>query len=97
MDENTKKTVAQIPLLRTKAGPRDGAIWVNRLKEEYSSLIKYMEINKNADNDWFRLTANELGTRWSGKCWFIYNYLKYEFDLEFDVCSYIFPLFLVII
>eukprot|EP01111_Echinosteliopsis_oligospora_P013656 TRINITY_DN4950_c0_g1_i2.p1 TRINITY_DN4950_c0_g1~~TRINITY_DN4950_c0_g1_i2.p1 ORF type:complete len:104 (-),score=22.10 TRINITY_DN4950_c0_g1_i2:71-349(-) len=69
MDENTKKTVAQIPLLRTKAGPRDGAIWVNRLKEEYSSLIKYMEINKNADNDWFRLTANELGTRWSGKCW----------------------------
>jgi len=45
-----------------------------------------MEINKQQDNDWLRLEAsNPLGTRWQGKCWFIYNYLKYEFDLEFDI------------
>ena len=23
--------------------------------------------------------------RWFGKCWYIHNLLKYEFDLEFDV------------
>ena len=24
--------------------------------------------------------------RWFGKCWHIHNLLKYEFELEFDVC-----------
>jgi ufm1-conjugating enzyme 1 len=40
LDEGTKKTLASIPLLSTKAGPRDGEAWVSRLKEEYESLIK---------------------------------------------------------
>ena len=40
VDEATKKTLASIPLLKTRAGPRDGAPWVERLKEEYVSLIK---------------------------------------------------------
>ena len=40
VDEATKKTVASIPTLKTKAGPRDGDPWVQRLKEEYMSLIK---------------------------------------------------------
>ena len=40
VDEATKKTLAAIPLLKTKAGPRDKDSWVIRLKEEYSSLIK---------------------------------------------------------
>ena len=40
VDEATKKTLAAIPLLRTNAGPRDGATWPTRLKEEYLSLIK---------------------------------------------------------
>ena len=40
VDEATKKTLAAIPLLKTKAGPRDKDLWVIRLKEEYSSLIK---------------------------------------------------------
>lgn len=40
VDEVTKKTLAQIPILKTKAGPRDGELWVQRLKEEYMSLIK---------------------------------------------------------
>ena len=39
VDEGTKKTLALIPLLKTKAGPRDGELWVQRLKEEYQSLI----------------------------------------------------------
>ena len=40
VDEVTKKTLAQIPLLKTKAGPRDGEQWIQRLKEEYQSLIQ---------------------------------------------------------
>ena len=58
-----------IPLLKTKAGPRDGEAWMARLKEEYLALIKYVENNKEADNDWFRLESNKEGTRWFGKCW----------------------------
>ena len=40
VDAGTKKALAAIPLLKTKAGPRDGDLWVQRLKEEYQSLIK---------------------------------------------------------
>jgi ufm1-conjugating enzyme 1 len=85
VDEVTKKTLSSIPLLKTKAGPRDGTEWVNRLKEEYQSLIKYVETNKQADNDWFRLESNKDGTKWWGKCWYIHDLLKYEFDVEFDI------------
>ena len=66
VDEATRHTLSSIPLLKTKAGPRDGAEWVNRLKEEYQSLIKYVENNKKADNDWFRLESNKDGTKWWG-------------------------------
>ncbi|KOC60936.1 Ubiquitin-fold modifier-conjugating enzyme 1 [Habropoda laboriosa] len=92
VDESTKKTLSNIPLLQTKAGPRDKEIWVQRLKEEYQALIKQflcifqnVKNNKESDNDWFRLESNKEGTRWFGKCWYIHNFLKYEFDVEFDV------------
>ncbi|KAK6938040.1 Ubiquitin-fold modifier-conjugating enzyme 1 [Dillenia turbinata] len=85
-DPNTKSTLTQIPLLTTKAGPRDGAAWTQRLKEEYKALIAYTGMNKSNDNDWFRISAaNPEGTRWTGKCWYVYNLLKYEFDLQFDI------------
>lgn len=38
-DDATKRMVMKIPLLATKAGPRDGPKWINRLKEEYQALI----------------------------------------------------------
>ena len=85
VDEATKKSLASIPLLKTKAGPRDGDQWIQRLKEEYQSLIKYVENNKAADNDWFKLESNKDGTKWWGKCWYIHELLKYEFDVEFDI------------
>ena len=25
--------------------------------------------------------------RWQGKCWYMYNYAKYEFNVEFEVCA----------
>ena len=49
------------------------------------NFLQYVENNKKADNDWFRLQSNEQGTKWFGKCWYIHNLLKYEFDIEFDV------------
>ena len=48
-------------------------------------MWKYVENNKAADIDWFRLESNKEGTRWFGKCWYIHELLKYEFDVEFDV------------
>jgi ufm1-conjugating enzyme 1 len=40
VDEATKKTLGSITLLKTKAGPRDKDLWVQRLKEEYQALIQ---------------------------------------------------------
>ncbi len=40
VDDGTRKTLSAIPLLKTKAGPREKELWVQRLKEEYVSLIK---------------------------------------------------------
>ena len=50
-------------------------------------LLQYIEKNKSEDNDWFRLEANQEGTRWFGKCWHIQDRLKYEFEVTFDVSS----------
>jgi ufm1-conjugating enzyme 1 len=85
VDDATRKSLSGIPLLKTKAGPREKELWVQRLKEEFQALIKYVETNKQQDNDWFRLESNKEGTRWFGKCWYIHELLKYEFDVEFDV------------
>ncbi|KUF92629.1 Histone-lysine N-methyltransferase ATX3 [Phytophthora nicotianae] len=57
IDENTKRTVQKIPLLTTRAGPRDGESWTKRLKEEYLALIQYVKMNKEADNDWFTIES----------------------------------------
>ena len=40
VDEVTKKTLSNIPLLKTKASPRDGEQWRQRLKEELQALIQ---------------------------------------------------------
>ncbi|XP_014817366.1 PREDICTED: ubiquitin-fold modifier-conjugating enzyme 1 [Calidris pugnax] len=83
-DEAARRAVAELPLLRTAAGPRDREGWASRLKEEYRALIQYVENNKRADNDWFRLESNAEGTRWFGRCWYIHELLKYEFGIEFE-------------
>ncbi|KAL3314991.1 Ubiquitin-fold modifier-conjugating enzyme 1 [Cichlidogyrus casuarinus] len=84
-DSETEKNLQRIPLLKTNAGPRDKANWVERLKEEYTSLIQFIECNKKEDKDWFRIEANSAGTKWFGKCWYIYEHNKYEFDFNFDI------------
>merc|ERR1712146_44979 len=47
--------VGQIPEMKIKAGPRDGAKWNERLKEEFEALIYYVQRNKTLDNDWFNI------------------------------------------
>ena len=42
VDAATKKTLSNIPLLKTKAGPRDKDLWPTRLKEEYQALIQVL-------------------------------------------------------
>lgn len=40
VDEGTKRQLQSIPLLQTRASPRDKDLWVQRLKEELMALIK---------------------------------------------------------
>jgi len=47
--------------------------------------VQYVKMNKQVDNDWFLLESNKLGTRWTGKCWYVYEFRKYEFDVQFEV------------
>jgi hypothetical protein len=49
------------------------------------ALIEYIKQNKQEDNDWFKVESNKEGTKWWGKCWIIYEFVKYEFKLEFEV------------
>jgi len=37
------------------------------------------------DADWFSIKSNKDGTHWSGRCWYIHELLRYEFDFEFEV------------
>lgn len=86
MDRQTRDSVSRIPLMQTKAGPRDGGdLWVARLKEEYRSLIQYVEQCRAADSAWFNLESNAQGTRWFGQCWTYHANQKYTFDVEFDL------------
>lgn len=62
-DAGTRTTVQRIPMLSVRAGPRDGAAWRDRLKEEYKALIQYIKMNKENDNDWFVLNADDTGVR----------------------------------
>lgn len=50
--------------------------------------FQYVQNSKASDSDWFRLESNKEGTKWFGKCWYVHNLLKYEFDVEFDVSWY---------
>lgn len=44
VDSATRKSLSSIPLLKTKAGPRDKDQWPLRLKEELQALIEVMAL-----------------------------------------------------
>lgn len=75
----------KIPLCSVKAGPLDKDQWAARLKQELQSLIAYVTMNKQNDSDWFVIEPNKDGTKWKGKCWYMYNLVKYEYELRFEL------------
>ena len=79
-----EKLIANIPKLSINAGPDDDE-WTDRLMEEYTALISYVEHNKENDNDWFEISSDESGLKWTGKCWHYEDLLKYEFNVEFEI------------
>lgn len=63
----------------------DDKKYLVNLLQELQALIRYIQINKSTDSDWFTITSNKEGTHWSGKCWYIHELIKHEFDFEFDI------------
>jgi ufm1-conjugating enzyme 1 len=59
VDEVTKKTLSNIPLLKTKASPRDGEQWRQRLKEELQALIQVMIYFNRNQNKYVRILVCE--------------------------------------
>ena len=41
-------------------------------------MIKYIQIGKENDTDWFQIESNKEGTVWTGKVWYVYEMKKYE-------------------
>ncbi len=86
IDDAMKTTLKRIPLLKTRAGPRDKPeLWTARLKEEYLALIQFVKQNKETDMDWFSIKSNKEGTKWEGSCWYYCDNVKYEFGICFDI------------
>ena len=85
MNTSVRELAEKIPLLTVNAGPSDAERWVARLREEYTALIKYVELMKSTNSEWFTVEADRTGTRWHGKCWYVHNFTRYEFDLEFEI------------
>ena len=83
---STRSSVERLPQLSVRAGPLDGAAWIPRLKQELQALIAYAQHNKAAAQDWFVVQpADDRGTRWTGKCWYVHDMHKYEFKMRFEV------------
>jgi ufm1-conjugating enzyme 1 len=53
--------------------------------QEIQALIKYIQMNKESDTDWFTIQPSDGGKKWAGKCWYVHNYIKYEFDFQFEI------------
>ncbi|OSX71431.1 hypothetical protein BU14_0535s0009 [Porphyra umbilicalis] len=81
MDATTTGRAAKLPQLTSRAGPRGGDGWNARLREELTALIVAVTANRAADRDWFTLTCDDAGTRWTGACWAFYANLRYQFDV----------------
>jgi ufm1-conjugating enzyme 1 len=78
-------TDSTLPIFHINAGPLKAA-WQDRLKEELVALIDLVERNTAKDNDWFDIQPlDETGVEWEGTCWYIYEHVKYEFRVHFEI------------
>ena len=63
--------------------------WIERLKEEYIALIKYIELNKSEDNDWFKIESNKEGTKFELMINLVFN-LKFRIEkMEREMLVYL--------
>ena len=86
VEQKFSSTLERLALIKATGGPTDGQEeWIERMKEELTLLIEYVQMNKETDNDWFHIESNADGTQWTGKCWHVYKLVKYTFDLKFDI------------
>ena len=85
MMSSIEESSHKIPLLTVHAGPKsEETQWKARLKEELKAIITYVKMNKEQDNDWFKIQPqNKEGTKWEGTCFTIHNLVRYEFKLQF--------------
>lgn len=80
VDEGTKRTLSSIPLLQTKAGPRDKELWVNRLKEEYQALIKVFQFSLLTGSAYSSLLSQEYAATF---CMFLTCFASNTCNLKF--------------
>ena len=72
--------MSYLPILTCNASPRDTA-WPDRLRQEYECLISYITKSQEEDNVWFNIEPDDTGLVWRGRCWYIYELIRYEFDM----------------
>lgn len=83
VDTSTRKTLSSIPLLQTKAGPRDKELWVQRLKEEYQALIKvYVHLFATSlghcNSQFYAISSTFRTTRTRARIGFAWNRTRRE-------------------
>jgi ufm1-conjugating enzyme 1 len=59
---NIVERLKKIPTCSVNASPKD-SLWIERLKEEYNSLIKFVASNQESGDDWFNIQSNNEGTK----------------------------------
>ncbi|CAG9460977.1 unnamed protein product [Pedinophyceae sp. YPF-701] len=83
--QTTKSTAGKLPQCATRAAPGD-ASWEQRLKEELAAMIQYIKMNKAKDEHWFTVDPPlENGAKWSGTCWMMHEYQRYEFRWQLEL------------
>ena len=53
--------------------------------QEITVLVQYIRQCKEDANDWFNIVPSTDGLKWHGKCWYVHDLLRYEFDFDFEL------------
>ena len=78
------KELDMVPPFSVNAGP-DSKDWPARLREELLGLIEYVRLSKENDAEWFRVECDKEGRKWQGSCWYVHDFVRHEFKLEFEI------------
>ncbi|KAK1858862.1 hypothetical protein I4F81_001462 [Pyropia yezoensis] len=70
----------QLPPLTVKAGPLAEG-WPARHQEELATFAAAVEVNRQSQREWFSITPNDTGTRWTGTCWAYFLNRRFQLDV----------------